>query len=92
MVGAIHFDQLQRHGGKRGVRDEGMIQSALARPRNKLAHDSRADLATLAAAYGFGLTQNHGFVDGNERVAFMVIFVSNSTATKSTLPRKGSSS
>jgi death-on-curing protein len=75
MVGAIHFDQIQQHGGRRGVRDEGMIQSALARPRNKWAHESRAGLASLAAAYGFGLTKNHGFIDGNKRVAFLVIYV-----------------
>lgn len=75
MVGAIHFDQIQRHGGKRGVRDEGMIESALARPRNKWTYESQADLATLAAAYGFGLTKNHGFVDGNKRVGFMTMYV-----------------
>jgi death on curing protein len=75
MVGAIHFDQRQRHGGKRGVRDEGLIQSALARPGSKWAYESRSDLATLAAAYGFGLAKNHGFVDGNKRVAFMVMYV-----------------
>lgn len=75
MVGAIHFDQIQRHGGKRGVRDEGMIESALARPRNKWTYESHVDLATLAAACGFGLTKNHGFVDGNKRVAFMVMYV-----------------
>ncbi len=76
MVGAIHFDQIQQHGGGQGVRDEGMIQSALARPRNKWAYESaQSDLAFLAAAYGFGITKNHGFVDGNKRIAFMVMYV-----------------
>jgi death-on-curing protein len=75
MVGAIHFDQLQRHGGPQGVRDEGVIQSALARPRNKWAYEPQPDLATLAAAYGFGLTRNHGFIDGHKRVAFMAMYV-----------------
>jgi len=74
-VGAIHFDQIEQHGGQPGVRDEGLIQSALARPRNKWAYQPQCDLATLAAAYGFGLTKNHGFVDGNKRVAFMVMYV-----------------
>ena len=74
-VGAIHFDQIEQHGGQRGVRDEGLIESALARPRNKWAYQPQPDLATLAAAYGFGLAKNHGFVDGNKRVAFMVMYV-----------------
>ncbi len=75
MVGAIHFDQIQQHGGGQGVRDEGMIQSALARPRDKWAYEPASDLASLAAAYGFGLAKNHGFVDGNKRIAFMVMYV-----------------
>ena len=72
-VGAIHFDQIEQHGGQPGVRDEGLIQSALARPRNKWAYQPQCDLATLAAAYGFGLTKNHGFVDGNKRVGLMAM-------------------
>jgi len=75
MVAAIHFDQIQQHGGDRGVLDEGMIQSALARPKNKWAYKPDSDLAALAAAYGFALAKNHGFVDGNKRVAFLVMFV-----------------
>lgn len=75
MVGAVHFDQIQQHGGQGGVRDEGLIQSALARPRNKWAYEPNSDLATLAAAYGFGLAKNHCFLDGNKRVAFMAMYV-----------------
>lgn len=74
VVGVIHHDQLQQHGGGYGVRDEGLIESALARPRNKWAYEPSSDLATLAAAYGYGLTKNHPFVDGNKRVAFMVMY------------------
>ena len=77
MVDAIHADQLQQHGGLPGVNDEGLIESALARPRNRWAYadDDSPDLATLAAAYGFGLAKNHGFRDGNKRVAFMAMYV-----------------
>lgn len=72
---AIHFDQIQEHGGRLGVRDEGLIESALARPRNKWAYEEACDLASLAAAYGYGLARNHPFVDGNKRVAFMAMYV-----------------
>jgi death-on-curing protein len=75
MVGAIHFDQIQQHGGDRGVLDEGMLQSALARPKNKWGYEPESDLAVLAAAYGFAFAKNHGFIDGNKRVAFLVMFV-----------------
>lgn len=76
-VDAIHFQQLQRFGGLYGVRDEGAIESALARPRNRWIYESVTDIATLAAAYGYGLTRGHGYVDGNKRVGFvaMVVFL-----------------
>jgi death on curing protein len=72
VVDVIHSELLSEHGGARGIRAGGeeLIEAALARPRNKLAYDSDADLATLAAAYLFGLVRNHGYVDGNKRVAF----------------------
>jgi death-on-curing protein len=70
----IHTDQIRQHGGRLGVRDEGLIQSALNRPRNKRAYDQTTDVADLAAAYGYGLVANHGFVDGNKRVAFMAVY------------------
>ena len=77
VVDAVHAQQLREHGGLHGVRDENASESALARPRNKWAHDPQSDLATLAAAYGYGLVTNHPYRDGNKRVAFltMVIFL-----------------
>jgi death on curing protein len=72
VVDTIHSELLHEHGGAPGIRDGGdaLIESALARPRNRLAYESASDLADLAAAYLFGLTRNHGYVDGNKRVAF----------------------
>ena len=74
-VDAIHFQQLQRFGGLYGVRDEGVIDSALARARNQWAYQDQADLAALAAAYGYGLARGHGYPDGNKRVAFVAMAV-----------------
>ena len=68
---AIHAEQLAEHGGGTGVRDDGLLDSALARPQNRLAYDAAADLATLAAACAFGLARNHPFIDGNKRTAFV---------------------
>lgn len=67
---AVHEEQLAEHGGAAGVRDEGLFESALARPRN-LAHYGTPDAASLAASYAFGLARNHAFVDGNKRTAFV---------------------
>lgn len=75
VVDAVHLDQLREHGGLAGLRDEHALESALARPRQKWQYDDEADLATLAAAYGFGLCRNHPFRDGNRRVAFVVMVV-----------------
>ena len=75
LIDAIHLDQLREHGGSPGVRDENALESALARPRNRFVYDPATDLATLAAAYGYGLATNHGYVDGNKRVAFMALYV-----------------
>ncbi len=72
---AIHFDQLQQHGGIPGVRDENALESALGRPRNRWAYQPDSDLAAVAAAYGYGLATNHGYNDGNKRVAFMAMYV-----------------
>jgi len=72
VVIAIHDDQLASYGGARGIRDRGLLESALARPRNLLAYDT-VDIAALAAAYGFGIVRNHPFVDGNKRTAFASI-------------------
>jgi death-on-curing protein len=67
---AIHDRQLAEHGGSTGVRDEGMLESALARPQQRYAYgDPPPDLADLAASLAFGLARNHPFVDGNKRTA-----------------------
>lgn len=69
---AIHSRQLRRFGGATGLRDEGMLRSALERPINKWRYE-QAELAELAAAYAYayGLAKNHAFVDGNKRIAFL---------------------
>jgi death-on-curing protein len=72
---AIHFDVLRSHGGMPGIRDEGGLESALARGRQRLAYEPASDLPSLAAAIGFGLATNHPFNDGNKRVAFVVMAV-----------------
>jgi death on curing protein len=66
---AIHSRQLRRFGGALGLRDEGLLRSAIERPLNKW-HYERTELPELAAAYAFGLAKNHAFVDGNKRIAF----------------------
>lgn len=71
---AIHSRQLRRFGGAPGLRDEGMLRSALERPVNKWRYE-QAQLDELAAAYAFGLAKNHAFVDGNKRIAFMAMMV-----------------
>ena len=68
----LHDESLNEHGGASGLRDEGLLDSALARPLNLLAY-GEPDLADLAAAYGAGLAQNHAFVDGNKRAAFLAV-------------------
>ena len=68
----LHDISLAEHGGASGVRDPGLLDSALARPLNLVAYGS-PDLADLAAAYAFGLAKNHAFVDGNKRAAFLSV-------------------
>jgi death-on-curing protein len=70
----IHSEQLALFGGPDGVRDLGLLESALARPINKFAY-GESNLAALAAAYAFGIAKNHPFVDGNKRAAFASIIV-----------------
>jgi death-on-curing protein len=72
IVLAIHNEQLAEHGGLTGIRDEGLLESALARPLNLAAYHT-PDCADLAAAYGFGIARNHPFMDGNKRTAFVAI-------------------
>jgi death on curing protein len=69
---AVHEEQLAEHGGATGTRDQGLFESALARPLNAAAY-GQPDAAELAAAYGFGLARNHPFVDGNKRTAFVAV-------------------
>lgn len=73
MVLAMHLRQLAEHGGGQGVRDDGLLDSALQRPQNKIAYES-PDLAELAAAYAFGIARNHPFIDGNKRTALVTSF------------------
>jgi death-on-curing protein len=72
----FHAEQLALFGGADGIRDRGLLESALARPMNKFVYGER-DLAPLAAAYGFGVAKNHPFVDGNKRTALasMIVFL-----------------
>jgi death-on-curing protein len=68
----LHGESVAEHGGGDGIRDEGLLDSALAHPQNQLAYGA-PDLADLAASYCVGLAKNHPFVDGNKRVAFLSI-------------------
>ena len=68
----LHDESLAEHGGASGVRDLGLLESALARPLNLVAY-GEPDAADLAAAYGVGLAKNHAFVDGNKRAAFLSV-------------------
>jgi death on curing protein len=68
----LHDESLAEHGGAAGLRDEGLLESALAQPRNAAA-DGEPDVHALAAAYGVGLAKNHPFVDGNKRAAFLAV-------------------
>ena len=72
VVLAVHEEQLAEHGGAQGIRDEGWMQSALARPRHLAAY-GEPDVFDLSAAYGFGIARNHPFVDGNKRTAFVAV-------------------
>jgi death-on-curing protein len=77
VLDAVHVDQLREHGGLPGTRDENALESAVARPKHRWHYEPRSDLATLAAAYGWGLATSHPYRDGNKRIAFlaMAIFV-----------------
>jgi death on curing protein len=72
VIHAVHDEQLGEHGGSAGLRDAGLLESALARPM-QLAAYGEPDAASLAAAYGFGLAKNHPFIDGNKRTAFVAV-------------------
>lgn len=68
----LHDESLAEHGGGTGIRDEGLLDSALARPLNTAAY-GRPDVAELAASYGYGLAKNHAFTDGNKRADFLAV-------------------
>ncbi len=69
----IHSRQLAEHGGGDGVRDMGLLQSAMARPQNAFHYNQVNSLAKLAACYGYGIAKNHAFIDGNKRTAYVVM-------------------
>lgn len=70
----IHEELILEHGGATGVRDMGLLESALARPQNLHAYTGESDICRLAASYGFGIAKNHPFVDGNKRTSLMAIY------------------
>ena len=71
----LHLKSLARFGGAEGLRDEGLLESALARPKNAVHYEGQTDIAALAAAHAYGLARNHPFVDGDKRMAFMAMGV-----------------
>ena len=75
MVLAFQSNQVQEHGGSPGLRDRGLLESALERPRNRYRYATEVSLVELAAAYGFGIARNHPFFDGNKRLAFQAMYV-----------------
>lgn len=87
---AAHLEQLAEHGGGEGVREPGLLESAMARPQNLVAYGD-PDAAEVAASYAFGIARNHPFVDGNKRAAavvsetFLVLNGHNLTATDAEL-------
>ncbi|MCY7417494.1 MAG: type II toxin-antitoxin system death-on-curing family toxin [Chloroflexi bacterium] len=72
-VDEAHVRQIREHGGPRGIRDEGALEAALARPRHRWSYEPSARWSDLAAAYGFGIVQGHPFVDGNKRVGLVAM-------------------
>jgi death-on-curing protein len=75
IVSAVHQMLLAEHGGLPGIRDEGLLESALARPQQKFAFEQNVSIFDLAAAYSYGLARNHPFVDGNKRIALTIAAV-----------------
>jgi death-on-curing protein len=71
----LHGESIATFGGSLGLRDEALLESALARPRNLFAYEPDADIARLAACYGVAIAKNHPFVDGNKRAAFLALGV-----------------
>ncbi|WP_069789451.1 type II toxin-antitoxin system death-on-curing family toxin (plasmid) [Cyanobacterium sp. IPPAS B-1200] len=69
----LHGESLAEHGGLAGIRDEGLLESALYRPLNLYNYEQEKDIVRLAAAYGFGVVRNHPFFDGNKRAGFLAV-------------------
>lgn len=74
-IDTVHSDQLREHGGLAGIRDENVLESALARARNKWGYENTSDIAVLAAAYGYGIATSHPYRDGNKRIAFLAMMI-----------------
>jgi death-on-curing protein len=74
LVLTMHEEQIREHGGGYGVRDHGLMESALARPQEAFHYGENIDLFSLAAGYGHGIAKNHPFVDGNKRTAFQCMY------------------
>ncbi len=74
LIRAVHQEMIAEHGGMGGIRDEGLLESALARPQQLLAYGN-PDVFELATAYASGIVRNHPFVDGNKRTGFMAAFI-----------------
>jgi death on curing protein len=75
IVEALHAAQIREHGGKPGIREVSLFESAPARPVNVWSYDESVDLAALGAEYGYGLAKNHAFLDGNKRIGFVAVNV-----------------
>lgn len=75
VVEALHYDKVRAHGGLPGLRNEGLLEAALARARHRWSYRRRPDIAALAAAYGFGIVRDHPFRHGNKRAAFLTMVV-----------------
>jgi death on curing protein len=75
VLDAVHFDQLREHGGLSGVREENTLAAVLTRPQQRHHYEPQSDLATLAAAYGWGLVTSHPYRDGNKRTAFLAMAI-----------------
>jgi death-on-curing protein len=71
----MHAELIAEHGGREGIRDPGLLSSALARPQNRRTYGTLSSLFDLAAMYGVAIVKNHPFIDGNKRVALMVMYV-----------------
>ncbi len=75
VVLAIHDEQIAEHGGDTGIRDAGLLSSALARPQNQAHYGNEPSIFDLAASYAYGIIRNHPFVDGNKRTGFLAAYV-----------------